>query len=75
MSEELETPILKVNSVEEAKRLAEATGKVVEWEMILPNAQPFQPSLSFFGRLHLRFWLLYKRAYWLTKKAIRRFRR
>lgn len=64
----------KVASIEEARRLAEATGRVVYYEIRSPNAD-FFPELGFFGSLRLRFWLLRKRVQWSIQKLFARLKK
>jgi hypothetical protein len=61
----------KVNSIEEARRLAETTGRPVYYE-IPPKSQTPQLKLSFVGSLRLRFWLFRKRVQWFLQKVIRK---
>ena len=63
-----------VTSIQEARRLAEATGRAVEYK-IVSNTQTFQPKLGFDGSLNLRFWLLRKRVVWTIQKTFRRLKR
>jgi len=71
---EQENKIVRVSSIAEAKQLAEATGKPVHYELIVPNKQTFQPNLTFFDALRLRSWLLRKRLQWYLGKIFRRLR-
>jgi len=72
MPDEEQNPI--VTSIEEAKRLAEATGRAVEYK-IVSNTQTFQPKLGFVSTLNLRLWLLRKRVQWSIQKLFRKFKR